>query len=83
MGAITLYVLAMKASRTLAIMIDFLVVKTPSSYNVILGCPTLNNLRAVTSTYHLKMKFPTRLEVRKVHNEQVLARKLRREVKEV
>ena len=40
-------------------MIKFLVVKCPSVYNVILGQPSLNNLKAITSTYHLAMKFPT------------------------
>lgn len=41
------------------ITLSVLVVKAPSSYNVRLGRPTLNNLRAVTLTYHLNMKFPT------------------------
>lgn len=36
-----------------------MVVKASSSYNAILGRPTLNSLRAVTSTYYLKMKFST------------------------
>ncbi|XP_042954631.1 uncharacterized protein LOC122291046 [Carya illinoinensis] len=74
MEATTLSVLAGKAHRTAATMVDFLVVKAPSSYNAILECPTLNNLRALTSTYHLKMKFSTDLGVGEVHGEQVLAR---------
>lgn len=58
----------------------------PSSYNAILGHPTLNSLRPVTSTYHLKMKFPTNLGVGKVRDEQVIAlecyaQELRHEVK--
>ncbi|KAF5470724.1 hypothetical protein F2P56_011221 [Juglans regia] len=73
MRAITLLVLAGKAPKTEAIMSDFLVVKSPSSYNAILACPTLNSLRAVTSTYHLKMKFPTDSGVGEVRGEQVLA----------
>ncbi|KAK3010861.1 hypothetical protein RJ639_012967 [Escallonia herrerae] len=40
-------------------MLDFVVVKVPSAYNAILGRPALNQLQAVVSTYHLKMKFPT------------------------
>ena len=31
----------------------------PSAYNIIIGRPTLNRLKAITSTYHLMMKFPT------------------------
>ncbi|KAK3005822.1 hypothetical protein RJ639_016969 [Escallonia herrerae] len=40
-------------------MLDFVVVKVPSAYNAILRRPALNQLQAVVSTYHLKMKFPT------------------------
>lgn len=38
--------------------IDFLVVRTWLAYGAIIGRPTLNAFRAITSTYHLKMKFP-------------------------
>ncbi|GFZ19296.1 hypothetical protein Acr_28g0000010, partial [Actinidia rufa] len=38
---------------------DFIVVDCPSPYNAILGRPTLGGIKAITSTYHLKMKFPT------------------------
>ena len=36
-----------------------LVVDSPSSYNVIIERPTLNRWKAATSTYFLKVKFPT------------------------
>ena len=39
--------------------VDFLIVDCHSSYNVILGRPALNRLKAATSTYCLKLKFPT------------------------
>ena len=38
---------------------NFLVVDSPSSYNVIIGRPTLNRWKAAMSTYCLKVKFPT------------------------
>ncbi|KAL5572615.1 hypothetical protein UlMin_022212 [Ulmus minor] len=38
---------------------DFVLVDFPSPYNAIIGCPTLNKIRAVTSTYHLLVEFPT------------------------
>ena len=38
---------------------NFLVVDSPSSYNVIIGRPTLNCSKASTSMYCLKVKFPT------------------------
>ncbi|XP_077242538.1 uncharacterized protein LOC143883059 [Tasmannia lanceolata] len=41
------------------LMQTFLVVQVPSTYNMIIGRPALNELQAVVSTPHLKMKFPT------------------------
>ncbi|KAL5562780.1 hypothetical protein UlMin_032527 [Ulmus minor] len=39
--------------------VDFVLVDCLSPYNAIIGRPTLNKIRAVTSTYHLLVKFPT------------------------
>ncbi|KAL5551144.1 hypothetical protein UlMin_001320 [Ulmus minor] len=39
--------------------VDFVLVDCPSLYNAIIGRPTLNKICAVTSTYHLVVKFPT------------------------
>ncbi|KAL5554830.1 hypothetical protein UlMin_037066 [Ulmus minor] len=39
--------------------VEFVVIDCPSSYNAIIGRPTLYAIRAVTSTYHLLVKFPT------------------------
>ena len=38
--------------------IRYLVVNAPSAYDILLGRPTLNRLRAVVSTRHMKIKFP-------------------------
>ena len=38
--------------------IGYLVVNAPSAYNILLGRPMLNILRAVASTRHMKMKLP-------------------------
>ena len=53
---------------------DFIVVDCPSPYNAILGRPTLGGIRAITSTYHLKMKFPTSAGVGEVRGDQKIAR---------
>ncbi|KAK2997506.1 hypothetical protein RJ639_026438 [Escallonia herrerae] len=55
-------------------MLDFVVVKVPSAYNAILGRPSLNRLQAVVSTYHLKMKFPTKHGIGEVKGDQTTAR---------
>ena len=39
--------------------VNFLVVDCSSSYNAIIGRPTLNSWKAVTSTYHFLVKFLT------------------------
>ena len=60
--------------RQLTRQLDFLVVDCPSSYNVIIGRPTLNRWKATTSTYCLKVKFPTENGMAKVKGDQVLVR---------
>ncbi|KAL5577285.1 hypothetical protein UlMin_018984 [Ulmus minor] len=39
--------------------VDFVLVDCPYPYNAIIGRLTLNKIHAVTSTYHLLVKFPT------------------------
>ena len=53
---------------------NFLVVDCSSSYNAIIGRPTLNSWKAVTSTYHLSIKFPTEHGVGQVQGDQLAAR---------
>ena len=54
--------------------IDFLMVDCPSTYNVILGRPTLNKLKVATLTYYIKVKFPTAHGIREIRGDQVLTR---------
>ena len=39
--------------------VRFLIVDAPSAYNIILGRPSLNAIRAIPSAYHMVIKFPT------------------------
>ena len=39
--------------------VNFLMVDCSSSYNAIIGRPTLSSWKVITSTYHLSVKFPT------------------------
>ncbi|RZS23144.1 hypothetical protein BHM03_00056003, partial [Ensete ventricosum] len=55
--------------RSKTLLVSFMVVKLPSAYNAIIGRPTLNRLRAVVSTYHRILKFPTRVGVGEVRSD--------------
>ena len=72
-GIVTLTVTAGAYPVQLTRQVDFLVVDCPSSYNVIIGRPTLNKWKAATSTYCLKVKFPTDEGIGEVKGDQVLA----------
>ena len=73
-GIVTLTVTMGTYSVQLTRQLDFLVMDCPSSYNVIIGRPTLNKWKAATSTYCQKVKFPTDDGVGEVKGDQVLAR---------
>ena len=45
-----------------------------SAYNAILGRPTLNAWKAVTSTYHLMIKFPTDYGVGELRGDKIATR---------
>ncbi|XP_059441975.1 uncharacterized protein LOC132174318 [Corylus avellana] len=75
MGLISLPVMVGTAPRQSTTMVDFLVIDRPSAYNAIIGRSSLNKLKAVTSTYHLMMKFPTEEGVGVVKGDQATARK--------
>ena len=63
-----------KSPTKVTIMVNFIVVDQPSSYNVVLGRPTLYALKATTSIYQYTLKFPTEARVGVVRGEQKEAR---------
>ncbi|RRT76541.1 hypothetical protein B296_00015285 [Ensete ventricosum] len=69
MGAATIPVTFGGEPRSKTLIVPFIVVKLPSAYNVIIGRPTLNWLKAIVSTYHRLMKFPTRAGVGEVRSD--------------
>ena len=52
----------------------FLIVDAPSAYNMLLGRPSLNTMKAIPSTYHMIIKFPTVNGVGTVLEDQRVAR---------
>ena len=73
-GTISLSVVVGVYPRQITEDVNFLVVDCSSSYNAIIGRPTLNSWKAVTSTYHLSVKFPIEHEVRQVQEDQLAAK---------
>jgi hypothetical protein len=74
-GIVPLSVTAGTTPTLSIVMVDFLVNDRLSTYNAIMGRPTLNKLRPATSTYHLMMKFPTEEGVEVVQGDQLAARR--------
>ena len=52
----------------------FLIVDAPSAYNMLLGRPSLNVIKAISSAYHMIIKFPTIHGVGMVRGDQRVAR---------
>jgi hypothetical protein len=73
-GIITLPITVDTYPKTISKTVDFLVVNCLSAYNAIIGRPTLNKLRAVTSIYHLLLKFPTEHGIGEIRGDQIAAR---------
>ena len=73
LGAITLSVVVGDYPQQIAKDVTFLVVDYSSAYNAILGRPTLNSWKVVTSTYHLIIKFSTDYGVGELRGDQVAA----------
>ena len=59
MGVISLPMTLGEYSRQSCVMADFLVIDQPSAFNAVLKRLSLREFRAITSIYHLLMKFPT------------------------
>ncbi|RWW38407.1 hypothetical protein BHE74_00056352, partial [Ensete ventricosum] len=68
-GTVVLPVVVGEEPRSKTLLVSFIVVVLPSAYNTIIDRPTLNKLRAVVSTYHRIMKFPTRAGVGEVRSD--------------
>ena len=54
--------------------VKFLIVDAPSAYNMLLGRPSLNAIKAIPSAYHMMIKFPTTGGVGMVRGDQRVTR---------
>ena len=73
-GTITLPVVMGSYPQQITKEVNFLMVDCSSSYNAIIGRPTLNSWKTVTSTYHLSVQFPTEYGVGQAQGDQLVAR---------
>ncbi|XP_030969633.1 uncharacterized protein LOC115989899 [Quercus lobata] len=73
-GTITLPVVVGSYPQQITKEVNFLVVDCTSSYNAIIGRPTLNSWKAITSTYHLSVKFPTEYGIGQAQGDQLAAK---------
>jgi len=74
-GFIDLHAVFRKGRQTKTILVRYLVVEAPTSYNVLLRRPSLNTLGAAVSTPHLAMKFSSSSsEIITIHTDQRLVR---------
>ena len=74
LGTVTLSMTVGDYHQQITKNVTILVVDYSSTYNAILGRPTLNSWKAVTSTYQLMIKFPTNYGVRELRRNQVAGR---------
>ena len=56
------------------VMVTFIVVRSFSPYNAILGSPWIHAMKAIPSTLHVKVKFPAEYGVAVVQGNQRVAR---------
>ena len=75
MGVISLPMIVGYYPRQSCVMANFLVINQPPAFNAVLDKPSLRAVKAITSIYHLLMKFPIPDSVGQVHGNQDEARK--------
>lgn len=78
LGTITLAVTVGNHPREKTLMSTFYVIDSPSPFNIILGRPWINGAKAVPSTYHLCVKFPTDHGIATVRGNQRVAQECMR-----
>ena len=74
LGAVTLPITIDDYPQQITKDVTFLVFDYTFAYNAILGQPTLNSWKSMTSIYHLMIKFPTKYGVGEVRGDQMAAR---------
>ena len=74
LGSIQLVLTLGEPSRQATTTARFLIVDAPSAYNMLLGRPSLNAIKAIPSAYHMIIKFPTIHGVGMVRGDQRVAR---------
>ena len=74
LGSIQLMLTLGDSSSQATTAVRFLIVDAPSTYNILLGRPSLNAIRVVPSAYHMVIKFPTANGVGMVRGDQRVAR---------
>ena len=72
-GAVTLFVMVGNYPQQITKDVTFLMVDCSSAYNTIIGRHTLNSWKAVTSTYHLMIKFPIDYGIGELRESQLAA----------
>ena len=73
-GTIRLPVTIGQEPREAVQMLNFVLIKASTTYNAILGRTGLHAFKAIASTYHLKIKFPTKNGVGEEKGDQKMAR---------
>ena len=74
LGSIQLVLTLRDPSCQATTTVRFLIVDAPSAYNILLGRPFLNAIRAIPSAYRMVIEFPTANGVGMVRGDQCIAR---------